>query len=128
MMIDAYVRTLTTRALASDLDSSPSNNQPLEMVLKGLAVELWSDTLGERFWIVSDEVDVARLGEPRGSVYTASEVRHVVSVNDPEIVAEIHRWKRMMNASISQYETNRDSLSPDVAVDGGFGPRPKSEL
>ena len=43
-------------------------DESLEDVLKGLAVELWSDVLGERFWLVASEEDAARLGEPRGTI------------------------------------------------------------
>jgi hypothetical protein len=73
---------------------------PLEGVLKGLAIELWSDRLGERFWIVADEADAARLGEPRGTVYTAAEVRRVVQIGDPEMVAKVHALKRKFEGVI----------------------------
>lgn len=65
----------------------------LEEVLQGHAVELWSDASGERFWLVADEADAARLGEPRGTVYTAKEARQILLVNDPATVMEIHKWK-----------------------------------
>jgi hypothetical protein len=67
---------------------------PLEDVLRGRAIELWSDALGEKFWLVADEADAARLGEPRGTVYTAAEARCLVRIGDPAAVAEIHAWKR----------------------------------
>lgn len=73
---------------------------PLEDVLKGRAIELWSDALGEKFWLVADEADAARLGEPRGAVYTAVEARRVVRVGDPAAVAEIHAWKRRFEGVI----------------------------
>jgi hypothetical protein len=75
---------------------------PLEHVLKGRAIELWSDALGERFWLVADEADAARLGEPRGTVYTAAEARQVVRIGDPAAVAEIHRWKRKFEGVIRE--------------------------
>lgn len=75
---------------------------PLEGVLKGLAIELWSDALGDRFWLVADEADAAKLGEPRGTVYTASEARRIVRINDPAAVAEIHRWKRKFEGVIRE--------------------------
>ena len=75
----------------------------LENVLKGLAIELWSNASGERFWLVADEADAARLGERRGSVYTAGEARRVIQVGDVEMVAEIHRWKRQFDTTIKEY-------------------------
>jgi hypothetical protein len=69
-------------------------SEPLERVLNGRAIELWSDSPGERFWLVADEADAVRLGEPRGTVYTAAEARRVIEVRDPADVAEIHEWKR----------------------------------
>src|SRR5450432_1939534 len=61
----------------------PEAAEPLEAVLKGQALELWSDALGERFWLVADEDDVVLLGESRGNVYTATEGRFVVQIADP---------------------------------------------
>ena len=75
----------------------------LEAVLKGEAIELWSDLLGERLWLVSDEPDAARLGEPRGSVYTAAEARSICRVTDPKIVQEIHGYKRKCGGTVSDY-------------------------
>src|SRR4051812_25852012 len=77
-------------------------DKPLELVLKGSAIELWSDALSERLWIVADEEDVAKLGEPRGTVYTAAEARCVIQIGDPATVAEIHDWKRRFEATIRQ--------------------------
>ena len=71
----------------------------LEDVLKGLAIELWSDRAG-RLFIVADEEDARRLGEPRGTAYTAEELRRVVQIGDPAIVLEIHEWKRTFNARL----------------------------
>jgi len=73
---------------------------PLEAVLKGHAIELWSDALGERFWLVADEADAATLGEPRGSVYTAAEARLVIQIADPASVAEVHAFKRIFKVGI----------------------------
>ena len=77
------------------LERPEAQSQPesLEDVLKGLAIELWSDAAGCLF-IVADEEDARRLGEPRGTVYTADELRRVVQIGDPAIVLEIHEWKR----------------------------------
>jgi hypothetical protein len=76
--------------------------ESLESVLKGHPIELWSDALGERFWLVADEEDAAELREPRGTVYTAAEARRVTRIGDPKIVAEIHHWKQKFDAVISQ--------------------------
>ena len=80
--------------------SEPDNS--LEAVLKGRAVELWSDRLGERLWIVSDEHDAKLLREPRGVTYSAAEVRCICRITDPDAVAEIHRWKRRFNGVVSE--------------------------
>jgi hypothetical protein len=66
---------------------------PLDEVLKGRAVELYVAD-GNCLFIVADEEDARRLGEPRGTVYTAAEVRRVLQIKDPTIVREIHEWKR----------------------------------
>lgn len=84
--------SIARRALGRPTE--PRQPEPLEDVLKGLAVELWSDLAGERLFIVADEEDAAKLGEPRGLIYTAAEVRKIISIRNPEVVAEIHRWKR----------------------------------
>jgi hypothetical protein len=77
----------------------PNEREPLEDVLKGSVVELWSDAAG-RLFIVADEDDARRLGEPRGTVYTAAELRRVVQIADPSIVHEIHEWKRAFNGRL----------------------------
>jgi hypothetical protein len=71
----------------------------LDDLLKGFAIELWSDTAGTLF-IVADEDDAKRLATPRGTVYTASEVRRVIQIKDPAIVFEIHEWKRKFDGSV----------------------------
>jgi hypothetical protein len=88
----------------ADLHTNIGRTEPpiLEDVLRGLAIELWSDALGERFWLVADEVDAAKLGERRGSVYTATEARRVVRIGDPAAVAEIHWWKRKFEGVIRE--------------------------
>lgn len=77
----------------------PTEPEPLEGVLKGLAIELWSNHAGCLF-IVADEEDARRLGEPRGTVYTADELRRVVQIGDPATVLEIHEWKRKFNGQL----------------------------
>ncbi len=83
----------------------------VEDLLKGRAIELWSDDAGSLF-IVADEDDARRLGEPRGTVYTAAELRCVVQVDDPATVLEIHEWKRTFNARLRTWQgtvTRKDS-------------------
>ena len=72
--------------------SQKIEDEPMESVLKGKAVELCFQ--GEQFWLVADEEDAVKLGEPRGTVYTAAEARRVIQIRDPESVAEIHELKR----------------------------------
>jgi hypothetical protein len=84
----------------------PREPGPLEGVLKGLAIELWSDRAGCLF-IVADEEDARRLGEPRGAVYTADELRRVVQIGDPAIVLEIHEWKRRFDARLREYQERK---------------------
>jgi hypothetical protein len=80
------------------LDRQKKSGRPevLEDVLKGLAIELWSDAAG-RLFIVADEDDVRRLGSPRGNVYTAAELRRVVQIRDRAVLLEILEWKRTFN-------------------------------
>lgn len=87
--------------------SSEYEHQPLEVALKGRAIELWSDALGERLWLVADEDDAVRLGELRGTVYTAAEARRIVEIVDPSVVAEVHRWKREFNAKVHDCQNHR---------------------
>ena len=89
------------RRLASQ--PSPPEAEPLEAVLKGKAIELWSDLLGEVLWLVADDEDVQRLGEPRGSVYTAVEARLVCRITDPKVVAQVHAYKRRFDGVVSDY-------------------------
>lgn len=93
----------------------------LEDVLRGLAIELWSDAAGCLF-IVADEDDARRLGEPRGSVYTAAEMRRELQIGDPAIVLEIHEWKRAFNGRLREVQ-KREGRRPGAAAagDGGGG-------
>jgi hypothetical protein len=77
--------------------------QHLEDVLKGRAVELYVAD-GDRLFIVADEDDAAKLGEPKGTVYTSAEVRCVIQIADPSVVAEVHRWKRQFDARLRQFQ------------------------
>ena len=104
--IDVALATLRTNRDAALIALNGANvedvgeSKTLETFLKGSAVELWSDALGERFWLVADEEDAAKLGEPRGTVYTAPEARRVIQIGDPATVAEIHEWKRRFDGVI----------------------------
>ena len=64
--------------------TSPSRN--LERVLKGQAIALYCDSLKQTLWLVADEEDAQLLGERRGLVYTADEIRLVASIDDPDFV------------------------------------------
>jgi hypothetical protein len=77
--------------------SEAAQPEPLAAVLNGRAIELWSDSFG-RLFLVADEADARRLmhsdtSVQRGEVYNADEVRRVIAINDPTIIAEIHGWK-----------------------------------
>jgi len=88
----------------------------LEEVLKGRAVELYLAD-GDRLFICADEADAAQLGGPRGAVYTAAEVRRVIQISDPSVIAEVHRWKRTFNGSVR--ECQRGSRGESPVVDRG---------
>jgi len=93
--------SIARRAL--EQPKEPRQPEPLEDVLKGLAIELWSDAAG-RLFIVADEDDARHLGEPRGTVYTTAEMRRVVQIGDPATVLEIHEWKRRFNGRVREYQ------------------------
>jgi hypothetical protein len=98
--IESYVDDLAKTVL----DAQPMAKQAsasLEAVLRGRAIELWSDSAGGLF-IVADEEDARLLSEPRGNVYTAAELRRVVQIGDPAIVLEIHEWKRMFDGRVRE--------------------------
>jgi len=96
--------SIARRAL--ERGEKPMQPEPLEDVLKDLAIELWSDAAGSLF-IVADEDDARRLGEPRGTVYTAAEMRRVVQIGDPATVLEIHEWKRTFNGRVREYQRRK---------------------
>ena len=98
-----YLR-IARRAL--ERPTEPRQSGSLADVVKGLAVELWSDVAGSLF-IVADEEDARRLSEPRGTVYTAAELRRVVGIGDPAIVREIHEWKRALNGNVREVQKRR---------------------
>ena len=88
---------------ALERPNEPRQFAPIENLLKGQVIELWSDSAGSLF-IVADEDDARRLGELRGSVYTAVELRRVVQIGDPAIVLEIHEWKRTFNGRVRELD------------------------
>ena len=94
--IESYINDLAEAALSDAKPTAEQESGSLESVLRGLAIELWGDTAG-RLFIVADEDDARRLGEPRGSVYGAAEIRRVIQIEDPAIVLEIREWKRTFN-------------------------------
>jgi hypothetical protein len=87
------------------VSSETPETLPLDEALKGRAVELYLAD-GDRLFIVADEADAAKLGEPRGTIYTAAEARCIVQVADPNVVAEVHRWKREFNATVRGCQKN----------------------
>ena len=93
--IESYVNDLAKTVLGQTQPTPERGSGSLESVLKRQAVELWSDAAGGLF-IVADEDDAQRLGEPRGTVYTGA-MRRVVQIGDPAVVFEIHEWKRTFN-------------------------------
>jgi hypothetical protein len=101
----------------------PGHPEHLEDVLKGLAVELWSDAAGCLF-IVADEDDAQLLGKPRGTVYTGAELRRVLRIGDPATVVEIHEWKRAFNGRVREVQRREPGMAPGVASNGdGHGGR-----
>ncbi len=72
-------------------------HKPLERVLKGTAVALYSNLVKQTLWLVADEEDARKLGEPRGTVYTADEIRLVTTIDDPQIVKAVHGLKEKFN-------------------------------
>ncbi len=105
----AVLRRGKTEALAllaeplKDSNLGHEKPQSLEDSLRGLAIELWSNAAGCLF-IVGNEDDARRLCEPRGTVYSASEVRRVVQIGDPAIVREIHEWKRVFDGHVREVQ------------------------
>ena len=93
----------------------------LEDVMRGGAIELWSDALGERFWLVADEEDVTKLAEPRGSVYTGAEARRVVQIGNPAIVREIHKWKRTFDGRVREVQGNEPGRGTGAAAPSDAG-------
>jgi len=105
---------------ALDGPRDPRKPEPFEDVMKGLAIELWNDA-GGRLFIVADEGDARRLCEPRGTVYTAAEVRRVVQIGDPAIVREIHEWKRLFDGRVREVQKREPGRGPGAAANADRG-------
>ena len=96
-------RKVLARRKAERLDEQPEQNPaeaPPRDALKGYAVCLYADLVGENLWIVADQEDAERLieqGERRGAIYTRAESRLVTRIKDPEIVKQVHAFKREFN-------------------------------
>ena len=74
--------------------------EKLPPTVKGQAVCLYSDLVGEHLWLAADEADAEALltqGECRGRIYTPEEVKLVVRIADPEIVKQMHEFKQKFN-------------------------------
>ena len=88
--------------------SDPHVNQPggpnrnLERVLKGQAIALYCDSLKQTLWLVADEEDARLLGERRGVIYTADEIRLVASIDDSEFVRDVHAFKNEFNVAATR--------------------------
>jgi len=95
-MIDYMATARRAAAMAT------TGNDDLGAAIRGKAIELWSDAAGGRLFIVADEKDVALLNERRGEVLTVDELRLVVKITDPEAAAEVLRWKRRFDGSLSE--------------------------
>ena len=72
--------------------------EKLPSIVKGQAVCLYSDLVGENLWIAADEDDAQILvsqGERRGQIYTPEEARLIFRIADAEIVKQVHAFKRL---------------------------------
>ena len=77
---------------------TPETERTLNLIRKGQAVCLACDILGENLWIVADQEDAALLQtqEPGASCYDMAEVEILAALRDPEIVRELHQFKRAL--------------------------------
>lgn len=101
----ATLKARKAEASAILSDAPEPKTKPLEDVLRGRSIELWSTAAG-RLFLVADEHDARlaseRFGARRGEIYTVAEARRIVSVDDPSAVAEIHDWKRWFDGAIRE--------------------------
>jgi hypothetical protein len=85
------------------LSGDAPEKESLAAVLKGHAIELWSNSAGKLFLVADDEdgrVAMERYGMRRGEIYTASEISRIVAIRDPADVAEIYAWKRRFDGTL----------------------------
>jgi hypothetical protein len=54
------------------------------------------------WFVVADEDHTRRLGDPRGTVFTAAEMKRMVQIEVPDTVREIHEWK--FNGPAREYQ------------------------
>ena len=94
------------------VERSQAESQTLEEILKGNAVAMYCDEISQTLWLVADQEDAVKLGERRGVVYTAPEIRLVASIDDPEWVRAAHVFKDKFNAEMKP---------PDRACGGSEG-------
>ena len=95
----ATIRENRDEALAV-LTVSERTHEKLPPIVKGQAVCLYSDLVGENLWIAADEDDAQILvsqGERRGQIYTPEEVRLIIRIADAEIVKQVHAFKSELN-------------------------------
>ena len=80
----------------ADPDPTTDPEATLSLVRRGQAVCLASDLLGEHIWIVADQedADVLQTQEPGAACYELAEVAILAALQDPEIVREVHHFKR----------------------------------
>ena len=72
-------------------------------IVKGTAVCLYSNLVGDELWLAADEEDAEILvsqGERRGRIYTREEVRLVIAIRDLAVVKEIHEFKQEFDTRI----------------------------
>ena len=65
------------------------------------------------FLLWPTKTNVRHLGDLRGTVYTAAEMRRELQIGDPAIVLEIHEWKRRFDARLREYQ-ERKGEQPNV--------------
>jgi hypothetical protein len=94
----------------------------LAAILRGKAIELWLEAAGGRLFIVADERDVVLLNQRRGEVLTADELRLVVKITDPVDAAEVLRWKREFDGSLTEGGNTKVSLRLPRRLEGSTRP------
>jgi len=70
--------------------------------LKDHAIRIWSELVGEDVWLVADDEDAQRLGEPRGRVYTLAEAKVLAGARRSRQILEVHDWKKTFDAVLTE--------------------------